>query len=86
MKRRAMFSSRLERRRQVNRFARLVGVTVFVCGLVLVGVFAVQGLDFLGSAEADRLPLGAVVLGAVGAVLALSLMAYFAVRLFSRID
>jgi hypothetical protein len=86
MKRRAMFSSRLERRRQVRRFARLVGVMVFVTGLFLVGVFAVQGLDFLGIAEADRLPLGAVVLGAVGAVLALSLMAYFAVRLFSRID
>ncbi len=86
MIRRAMFSSRLERRRQVRRFARLVGVTVFVIGLVLVGVFAVQGLDFLGIAEADSLPLGAVVLAAVGAVVVLSLVAYFAVRMFSRID
>jgi fatty acid desaturase len=86
MKRRAMFSSRLERRRQVRRFARLVGVTVFVIGLGLVGVFAVQGFDFLGSAEADRLPLGAVVLAAIGAVFALSLIVYVAVRMFSRID
>ena len=86
MKRRAMFSSRLERRRQVRRFARLVAVTVFVIGLGLVAVFAIQGLDFLGIAEADRLPLGAVVLAAVGGVLALSLLAYVAVRMFSRID
>lgn len=86
MNRRAMFSSRLERRRQVRRFARLVGVTVLVIGLGLVGVFAVQGFDFLGSADADRLPLGAVVLGAVGGVVVVALAAYAAVRMFSRID
>ncbi|MEM7398156.1 MAG: hypothetical protein AAGF48_02930 [Pseudomonadota bacterium] len=86
MTRRAMFSSRLERRRQVRRFARLVALTVFVIGLGLVGVFAVQGFDFLGIAEANRLPLGVAVLGAIGAVFALSLLAYAAVRAFSRID
>lgn len=86
MKRRAMFSSRLERRRQARRFARLVGITVLVIGLCLVGVFAVQGFDFLVIAEADRAPLGAVVLAAIGAVFALSLIVYIAVRMFSRID
>ncbi|WP_141701229.1 hypothetical protein [Methyloceanibacter methanicus] len=86
MTRRAMFSSRLERRRQVRRFAVLVAVTVFAIGIGLVGVFAVQGFDFLGIAEADRLPLGMAVLGAVGGVFVLSLLAYAAVRVFSRIE
>lgn len=86
MTRRAMFSSRLERRRQVRRFAQLVGLTVFAIGLGLVGVFAVQGFDFLGIAEADRLPLGMAVLGALGAVFVLSVLAYGAVRIFSRIE
>jgi len=86
MTRRAMFSSRLERRRQVRRFARVVASTVFVVGLGLVGVFAVQGFEFLGIAEANRLPLGVAVLGAIGAVFAVSLLAYAAVRAFSRTD
>ena len=86
MTRRAMFSSRLERRRQVRGFARLVGLTVFVIGLGLVGVFAVQGFEFLGIAEADKLPLGVVVLGAIGGVFGLAVLAYAAVRIFSRIE
>lgn len=86
MTRRAMFSSRLERRRQVRRFARLVGLTIFAIGIGLVAVFAIQGFDFLGIAEADRLPLGVAVLGAVGAVFVLSFIAYAIVRIFSRID
>ncbi|MEM7192290.1 MAG: hypothetical protein AAF405_05390 [Pseudomonadota bacterium] len=86
MTRRAMFSSRLERRRQAHRFAQLVGLTVCAVGLALVAVFAVQGLDFLGIAEANRLPLGKVILGAIGVVIVLSLLAYGIVRLFSRID
>ncbi|MGD2025010.1 MAG: hypothetical protein PVJ46_06320 [Methyloceanibacter sp.] len=86
MTRRAMFSSRLERRRQVRRFARLVGFTVFVVGLGFVAVFAVQGFEFLGIADADRLPLGVAVLGAIGAVLGFSLLAYLLVRIFSKIE
>jgi len=86
MTRRAMFSSRLERRRQVRRFARLVAMTVFAIGLGLVAIFAIEGFEFLGIAEADRLPLGVVVLGALGGVLALSILAYVAVRIFSRIE
>jgi hypothetical protein len=81
-----MFSSRLERRRQVRRFARLVGFTVFVVGLGLVAVFAVQGFEFLGIADADRLPLGVAVLGAIGGVLGFSLLAYVLVRIFSKIE
>lgn len=86
MTRRAMFSSRLERQRQVRRFARLVGFTVFVVGLALVGIFAVQGFEFLGIADADRLPLGVAVLGAIGGVLGFSLLAYVLVRIFSKIE
>jgi hypothetical protein len=81
-----MFSSRLERQRQVRRFARLVGFTVFVVGLALVGIFAVQGFEFLGIAGADRLPLGVAVLGAIGGVLGFSLLAYVLVRIFSKIE
>jgi hypothetical protein len=81
-----MFSSRLERQRQVRRFARLVGFTVFVVGLALVGIFAVQGFEFLGIADADRLPLGVAVLGAIGGVLGFSLLAYVLVRIFSKIE
>lgn len=86
MTRRAMFSSRLERRRQVRRFAVLIAATVFAIGIVLVGIVAVQGFDFLGVAEADRMPLGLAVLGALACVFVVSLFAYAAVRLFSRID
>lgn len=86
MTRRAMFSSRLERRRQVRRFARLVAATVFAIGMVLVAVVAVQGFDFLDVADANRLPLGVAVLGAIGAVFVLSVLAYATVRLFSRIE
>jgi len=81
-----MFSSRLERRRQVRRFARLVAATVFAIGMALVAVVAVQGIDFLDVAEANRLPLGVAVLGATGAVFVLSVLAYATVRLFSRIE
>ena len=86
MTRRAMFSSRLERRRQVRHFGLLVAVTIFAMGIGLVGVFAVQGFEFLGIAEANRLPLGMAVLGAVGGVFVLSFLAYGAVRIFSRIE
>ncbi len=86
MTRRAMFSSRLERQRQVRRFAKLVGFTVFVVGLGLVAVFAVQGFEFLGIADADRLPLGVAVLGAIGGVLGFSLVAYVLVRIFSKVE
>ena len=70
----------------MRRFARLVGFTVFVVGLALVGIFAVQGFEFLGIADADRLPLGVAVLGAIGGVLGFSLLAYVLVRIFSKIE
>lgn len=86
MPRPVMFSSRLEQRRKVRRFAVLVGITVLAIGIGLVAVVAVQGFDFLGVAEADRMPLGLAVLAALACVLVLSFFAYFAVRVFSRID
>jgi len=86
MSRRAMFSSRLERRRQVRRYALVTAAAVLAIGIAFVAMVAIQGFDFLEVADADRMPLGFAVLGALGAVVALSLVAYAAVRLFSRID
>ena len=86
MPRPVMFSNRLERRRKIRHFALLVAATVLATGIALVAVVAIQGFDFLGVAEADRMPLGLAVLAALACVLVLSLFAYFAVRLFSRID
>ena len=81
-----MFSSRLEQRRKVRRFAALVAVTVLIIGIALITVVAMQGFDLLGAAEADRLPLGFAVLGALAGLLVLSLLAYVAVRVFSRVE
>ncbi|MGK2923782.1 MAG: hypothetical protein ACSLE4_13550 [Methyloceanibacter sp.] len=81
-----MFSSRLEQRRKVRRFAVLVAVTVLIIGIALIAVVAMQGFDLLGAAEADRLPLGLAVLGALAGLLVLSLVAYVAVRVFSRVE
>jgi uncharacterized membrane protein (DUF485 family) len=81
-----MFSSRLEQRRKVRRFAILVALTVLVIGIGLIAVVAVQGFDLLGAAEADRMPLGLAVLGALAGLLVLTLVAYAAVRIFSRVD
>jgi energy-converting hydrogenase Eha subunit A len=81
-----MFSSRLEQRRKVRRFAILVAFTVLVIGIGLIAVVAVQGFDLLGAAEADRMPLGLAVLGALAGLLVLTLVAYAAVRIFSRVD
>jgi len=81
-----MFSSRLEQRRKVRRFAVLVAITVLIVGIALIAVVAMQGFDLLGAAEADRLPLGLAVLGALAGLLVLSLVAYVAVRVFSRVE
>jgi len=81
-----MFSSRLEQRRKVRRFAVLVAITVLIVGIALIAVVAMQGFDLLGAAEADRMPLGLAVLGALAGLLVLSLVAYVAVRVFSRVE
>ena len=81
-----MFSSRLEQRRKVRRFAILVAVTVLLAGIGLIAVVAMQGFDLLGAAEADRMPLGLAVLGALAGLVVLSLAAYVAVRVFSRVE
>jgi uncharacterized membrane protein (DUF485 family) len=81
-----MFSSRLEQRRRVRRFALIVAVTVFVTGIGLIAVVARQGLDFLGAAEADRMPLGIAVLWALAGLVVLTVAAYVAVRVFSKVE
>ena len=86
MPRPVMFSSRLEPRRKVRRFAILVAVTVLLSGIGLIAVVAMQGFDLLGAAEADRMPLGLALLGALAGLVVLSLAAYVAVRVFSRVE
>jgi hypothetical protein len=81
-----MFSSRLEQRRKVRRFALLVAVTVLLAGIALIAVVAMQGFDLLGAAGADRQPLGLAVLGALAGLLVLALVAYVALRVFSRVE
>lgn len=80
-----MFSSRLEQRRKVRRFAILVATTVLVLGIALIAVVAVQGFDLLGAAEADRMPMVLAVLAAFAGLLVLSFVAYVVVRIFSRV-
>jgi len=64
----------------------LVAITVLLAGIGLIGVVAIQGFDLLGVAEADRMPLGLAVLGALAGLLVLSLAAYVAVRVLSRVE
>ena len=49
-----MFSSKLERRRQFNRLAVLVAVTLLAVGIALIAVWAVRAFDMLEAAEAVR--------------------------------
>jgi hypothetical protein len=81
-----MFSDKLEKRRKARRFAVLVAVTVLLAGIVLIAIVAVQGFDLLGAAEADRMPMVLATLAAFGGLLVLSLIAYMAVRIFSRVS
>jgi Na+-driven multidrug efflux pump len=81
-----MFSDKLEKRRKARRFAVLVAVTVLLAGIVLIAIVAVQGFDLLGAAEADRMPMVLAAAAAFGGLLVLSLIAYMAVRIFSRVS
>ena len=80
----AMFSTRLERRRQFNRLAVLVAATVLAVGIVLIAVWAVRAFDMLGAAEADRAPIMIGVLIALAVLVVLCLIAYAAVRAVGR--
>jgi len=76
----AMFSPRLERRRQFNRLAVLVAATLLVVGIALIAVWAVLAFDMLKAAEADRTPIITGVLIALAVLLVLCLIAYAAIR------
>jgi uncharacterized membrane protein (DUF485 family) len=76
----AMFSIRLERRRQFNRLAVLTAVTLLAVGTALITVCAVRAFDMLGAAEADRAPIITGVLIALAVLVVLCLIAYTAVR------
>ena len=84
MLRSAMFSPRLERRRQFNRLAVLVAATLLAVGIALITVLAVRAVDILGAAEADRAPIITGVLIALAVLVVLCLLAYAAIRAVGR--
>lgn len=81
---RAMFSTRLDRRRKFNRLAVLVAATLLAVGIALIAVWAVRAFDMLGAAEANRGPIIIGVLIALAVLVVLCLIAYAAVRAVGR--
>ena len=84
MLRSAMFSTRLERRRQFNRLAVLAAATLFAVGIALIAVWAVRAFDMFEAAEADRGPIILGVLIALAVLVVLCLIAYAVVRAVGR--
>lgn len=85
MRRRAMFSDKLERRRKNQRLAMLFAVTLFVVGIGLIVIAGLRGFDMLAATDADP---GAIVLGvlvALAGLFALCLIVYAAIRAFGRV-
>jgi protein-S-isoprenylcysteine O-methyltransferase Ste14 len=80
-----MFSAKLERRRKNRRWAVAVAATLLVVGIPLIAIFAVQGFDMLGAAEADRMPIVLGVLIGLAGLIVLCLLAYAAIRIFGRV-
>jgi len=84
MLRSAMFSTRLERRRQFNRLAVLAAATLFAVGIPLIAVWAVRAFDMFEAAEADRGPIILGVLIALAVLVVLCLITYAVVRAVGR--
>ena len=85
MLRTAMFSTRLERRRQFNRLAVLAAAAIlFAVGIALIAVWAVRAFDMFEAAEADRGPIILGVLIALAVLVILCLIAYAVVRAVGR--
>ena len=80
----AMFSTKLERRRQFNRLAVLVAATLLAVGIALITVWAFRAFDMLRAAEADRAPIIIGVLIALAVLVVLCLIAYAAIRAAGR--
>jgi uncharacterized membrane protein (DUF485 family) len=80
----AMFSPKLERRRQFNRLAVVAAATVLVVGIALIAVWAVRAFSMLEAAEADRTPIIIGALIALAVLVILCLIAYVAVRAVGR--
>jgi uncharacterized protein with GYD domain len=80
-----MFSGRLERRRKNRRWAAVVAATLLVVGIAVIAVWAVQGLDMLQVADADRAPVVIGVLIALAGLGVLCLVTYAAVRAYGRV-
>jgi hypothetical protein len=80
----AMFSTRLERRRQFKRLAAMAAVTLLAVGMALIALWAVQAFDMLEAAETDRTPIMIGVLLALAVLVVLCLVTYAAVRAVGR--
>lgn len=84
MPRPVMFSSKLEHRRKVNRWALVVAMTVLVVGIAAIAFWTVRAFDMLGTVEADRTPVIMSVLIASAGLIVLCIAAYIAVRIVGR--
>ncbi len=80
-----MFSERLERRRRIERFAVVVAATVLACGIAVIALIAVQGLDMLEAMGTGPVPVVVGALVALAGLLVLCLIAYSAVRTYGRL-
>lgn len=85
MRRRAMFSAKLERRRKNQRLATLAAVTLLAVGIGLIGIGALRGFDMLAATDADPGAFALGVLIALAGLLALCLVVYAVIRAFGRV-
>jgi hypothetical protein len=80
----AMFSGRLQRRRQFHRLGVSVAATLLAVGILLIAICAERGLDMFEVLEADRAP---IILGVLIALIGLGflcLIAYFTIWAVAR--
>ena len=85
MRRRAIFSTKLEQRRKNQRLAVLVAATLLAVGIALIAIFALRGFDMLAATDADRGPIVLGVLIALASLGVLCLIAYAAVRFYGHV-
>jgi uncharacterized membrane protein YdjX (TVP38/TMEM64 family) len=81
----AMFSAKLERRRQFQRLAILAAAAVFVVGIGLIAIGVMRAFTLLEAADANRMPIILGALLALAGLVLLCLIAYYVVRAFGRL-
>ena len=85
VRRRAIFSTRLEQRRKTHRLAVLVAATLLAVGIGLIAFGAMRGFDMLEVTDADRTPIVLGVLIALAGLVVLCLIAYATIRAYGRV-